>query len=212
MFRYDCSAIWMKTCNESRRFTCVCYFFTSGGILHDKIADFLIKEQCSPKSSWNISAKHQESWWQLYKGMLWVFKLKKRPCARQKRREPYRILHSVLSIYEIYWNRLRSWFLAIFQSFHLVHSMTPSIHLLCSGSFKQIPICSLRASVPRYYQTQFDWDGHLSLRLFSRSCFSAANVAPQSCKNSGKIWIFARRPLKKQLRRLGPNCRVCIGK
>ena len=122
-----------------------------------------------------------------------------------------RILHSVLSVYEIYWNRLRSWFLAIFQSFHLVHSMTPSIHLLCSGSFKQIPIRSLRASVPRYYQTQF-WDGHLSLLLCSRSCFSAANVAPQSCKNSGKIWIFARRPLKKQPRRLGPNCRVCIGK
>lgn len=30
----------MNTCNECRRFTRVWYFFTSGGILHDKIADF----------------------------------------------------------------------------------------------------------------------------------------------------------------------------
>lgn len=143
----------MNTCNESRRFTRVRYFFTSGGSLHDVIADFLIKEQCSPESSWNISAKLQESWWQLYKGMLWVFKLKKRPCARQKRRELYQILHSVLSIYEIYWNCLRSWFLAIFQGFHLVLSMTPSIHLLCSGSFTQILI---RSDIAKFSSTEMD--------------------------------------------------------
>ena len=212
MFRYDCSAIWMKTCNESRRFTRVCYFLTSGGILHDKIADFLIKEQCSPKSSWNISAKHQESWWQLYKGMLWVFKLKKRPCARQKRREPYQILHSVLSIY------MKSigivWDLDFLLFFRASILCTPWPHpFICyvqdpSNKFQFALLGQVYPDITKLSSTEMD----------IYPSFYAQGVAsqPQTLRHRVAKTLARSGSSREGLWRSSPggwvqNCRVCIG-